>query len=396
MSNLVENPLPIFTDINGDPLEDGFIFIGIPGLSPITNPLQAFWDSDLSVPATNIRTKGGYAANSGTPARLYTATNYSIVVQDKNQRTLYTNLDSVDYANSASGNLMSSVENIAALRLIADAEPNDQVSVGGSVTIGDGLMGPLYYWDNNSAGTDNGVSIIKPTATPGNGRWLWINTNAPMEVVNISSSTTLVLAFKNRIFLVDTALPVTSAVPDGDFQGQAINIANRGVDTLTVTGTGIPAGTNVIDSILLTWLGTVWGILFMGDLSTVTLNTDTVSEFTVGEGVSVQAKSGEQLKTKIVDIGDWNMDTVANITVAHGIADYTKIRDVSVMIRNDSVTLQWKLDAGLDVSGVQSGNIGVNNAGEIALYRQTGSTFDNTSFDSTSFNRGWITILYEV
>jgi len=36
MANLVQNPYPIFTDSNGDPLEDGYIFIGEPGLSPIT------------------------------------------------------------------------------------------------------------------------------------------------------------------------------------------------------------------------------------------------------------------------------------------------------------------------------------------------------------------------
>lgn len=262
MANLVIPPYEVFTDANGDALEDGYIFIGEPGLSPITNPLQAYWDADLSIPANDIRTKGGYAANSGTPARLYTATNYSIVVQDKNQRTIYTQLDSVDYINSASGSLIALVDTIADLRGLALANPNDQASVGGSVTVGDGLMGPLYYWNATSSAVDNGVSIIKPTSTSGNGRWLWINTNAPMEVVNIDSSVTLDLAFLNRIFLVDTALDLVLAVPDGDFQGQDIQIANKGVSTLEITGTGIPVNTFIDESGLLTWIGTEWGIIY--------------------------------------------------------------------------------------------------------------------------------------
>ena len=82
MSNIIQNPYKIFTDTNGDPLEDGYIFIGEEGLNPFLNPLQAYWDADLTIPAANVRTKGGYPYNSGTPGRLYVATNYSIVVQD--------------------------------------------------------------------------------------------------------------------------------------------------------------------------------------------------------------------------------------------------------------------------------------------------------------------------
>lgn len=262
MANLVIPPYEVFTDANGDPLEDGFIFIGEPGLSPITNPLQAFFDADLTIPASNIRTKGGYPANSGSPARLYTATNYSIVVQDKNQNTLYTQLDSVDYINSASGSLIALVDTIADLRGLALANPDDQASVGGSVTVGDGLMGPLYYWNAASSLVDNGVSIIKPTSTSGNGRWLWINTNAPMEDVAITVTGTLTLAFKNRLFLVNNPLAAVLAVPDGDFQGQRIEIANRAVSTVQITGSGIPANSFITESALLTWVGTVWSVSY--------------------------------------------------------------------------------------------------------------------------------------
>jgi len=93
MAELVQSPYPIFTDIDGNPLEDGYITIGIVGADPATSPLQAYWDEALTVPANNIRTKGGYPSNSGVPGRLYTATKFSIVVKNKRNVIVYTRED---------------------------------------------------------------------------------------------------------------------------------------------------------------------------------------------------------------------------------------------------------------------------------------------------------------
>jgi hypothetical protein len=92
MEILIENGYKTFTDINGKPLDNGYIFIGDYGLSPISNPKQAYWDKDLIIPATNIRTSGGYPVYNGSPGRLYTDGSYSILVQDKNLQTMYTQL----------------------------------------------------------------------------------------------------------------------------------------------------------------------------------------------------------------------------------------------------------------------------------------------------------------
>lgn len=392
MANLVQNPYPIITDSNGDPLEDGYVFIGEPGLSPITNPLQAYWDADLTVPAVNIRTKGGYFSNGSLPGRIYTATNYSILVQDRNKVTVYTQLDSVDYINSASGSNISSVETIADLRGILPVESNVQVSVGGSATEGDGLMGPLYYWNASSSATDNGVSIIEPTASVGNGRWLWINTNAPMESVNISASGTLTLNFINRIFLVDTALAITLVVPDGDFQGQDIQVANVGSSTLQITGTGIPANTFVVEQVLLTWVGTEWSITY----KTVDIYTDNIYERTPGEGVSIQAEGSVQLKTKIIAIGDWDMNATASVNITHNLSTHTAVREVTAMIRQDTDSIYMPLSRIQTSSGVSDGAITAISSTIIQLSRVAGGTFQSTSYESTSFNRGWIKVLYEV
>lgn len=86
----VQPTYPIFTDIDGQPLEDGYIWLGQPNLAPIGNPINVYWDAGLTVAATlPIRTRGGYPVNSGTPARLYVNGPYSIQVQNKNGSVVY-------------------------------------------------------------------------------------------------------------------------------------------------------------------------------------------------------------------------------------------------------------------------------------------------------------------
>lgn len=82
----VTGPYPIFTDLDGSPLDDGYLYIGAINEDPETNPIQVYWDSDLTIPATQpIRTNSGYAWRNGTPALLYTAGEFSITIRNKRQ-----------------------------------------------------------------------------------------------------------------------------------------------------------------------------------------------------------------------------------------------------------------------------------------------------------------------
>jgi hypothetical protein len=86
----IQPTFPIFTDIDGQPLESGYIWIGTTNLNPITNPITVYWDAALTLAAVQpIRTIGGYPVNSGTPARLYVNSDYSIQVQNRNGSVVY-------------------------------------------------------------------------------------------------------------------------------------------------------------------------------------------------------------------------------------------------------------------------------------------------------------------
>ena len=97
----VKPPFPIFTDTAGQPLEDGFIYIGIANQDPVTNPITVYWDAALTIPASQpIRTLAGYISRAGTPARLFAGVNYSIVVKNKNNALVYQSLNDNEFSSS--------------------------------------------------------------------------------------------------------------------------------------------------------------------------------------------------------------------------------------------------------------------------------------------------------
>lgn len=93
------------------------------------------------------------------------------------------------------------------------------------------------------------------------------------------------------------------------------------------------------------------------------------------------------LTTKVINIGDWDMQTNSNKTVAHGVPDFTTIRSISVVIRNDNNTYHYDL--------TRAGIIARWTTTNIDLLRDLGGTFDNVDFNATSYNRGFVTITYE-
>jgi hypothetical protein len=102
----VGSPYKIFTDIDGQPLDDGYVFIGTAGLNPQTNPITVFSDPAFTLAVVQpIRTNGGYPVLAGTPARLYTPGDYSITVLNKNGTLVFTSLQN----NANDGPLISTV-----------------------------------------------------------------------------------------------------------------------------------------------------------------------------------------------------------------------------------------------------------------------------------------------
>lgn len=79
-------PYTAIADIDGSPLDAGFLFFGEYGKDPELFPIEVFWDADFTVPAAQpIRTRNGYPVRNGSPTKVYLKTaHYSIVIKNRN------------------------------------------------------------------------------------------------------------------------------------------------------------------------------------------------------------------------------------------------------------------------------------------------------------------------
>jgi len=93
-----------------------------------------------------------------------------------------------------------------------------------------------------------------------------------------------------------------------------------------------------------------------------------------------------------INIGDWNMDSTDTKSIAHGLSNYKKVRSISVIIRDDADSYYQSLIEVYYSTGANFGGSIYFDATNITLTRVIGGTFDSTSYDATSYNRGWITI----
>lgn len=86
----IQPTFPIFTETDGLPLENGYIWIGAANLDPQGNPINVYWDAALTIAAPQpIRTLNGYPSRNGTPGRLYVNSDYSIRVQNSKGSLVY-------------------------------------------------------------------------------------------------------------------------------------------------------------------------------------------------------------------------------------------------------------------------------------------------------------------
>ena len=93
MSVTVQQPFKLFTDLDGNPLDNGYIYIGTYGANPETNPISIYWDAAMTIPASQpLRTTSGFITRFGSPANVYVAGDFSITIKSQSSALIYSAL----------------------------------------------------------------------------------------------------------------------------------------------------------------------------------------------------------------------------------------------------------------------------------------------------------------
>jgi hypothetical protein len=137
----IQVPFPVFQDRDGQPLDNGYVWIGVANLNPQTNPVVAYYDAALTIQAVQpMRTINGYISNAGTPAQVYVdGVSFSILVQDSKGSTVYSFADGTGVSPSPNASIVIyDPAGTGAVQTTVQAKLRETVSVKDFGAVGDG------------------------------------------------------------------------------------------------------------------------------------------------------------------------------------------------------------------------------------------------------------------
>lgn len=154
MTQNVLPPYPVFVGRDGQPIDGAKVYIGNPNADPLLSPKSTFYDTALSIPAAQpLRTSGGLLKRNGSPTSVYVVGDYSILVTDANNQTIWSS-PSAQLRLSATGDVTLEAGNALAVEL------------GASIDMADGSL------LNLGTGSGGGVDVNVAATTRVSGNWI--------------------------------------------------------------------------------------------------------------------------------------------------------------------------------------------------------------------------------
>ena len=128
-------------------------------------------------------------------------------------------------------------------------------------------------------------------------------------------------------------------------------------------------------------------VYILGNDTTVTeSNTSVINGVVFNDGLITSTNQGSYAE---LELGDWDMDATNTINLTHTLSatEWKTVRNMAVVIRDDGDSARFEFIS-------YPSNTILANVSNFAITRFATGIFDTTDFDSTSYNRGWITFNY--
>jgi len=334
-------------DSGGKPIVNGTIHIGARNTDPtlLANKITIYSDRALTTPLANPQATD---AEGRSVNKIWVPGRYSIVVQDSESAQQYSELDAGE--NPETG-----------ISALTNVQGTNAITADGDPTI-DTLLDQQAYIFRAAGGNTGAVTLqIDLTAA----KSVLKQHDVALVSGDIEANQTIYVVYNE---LDDTFEMINQPIV---LSATDFNVSNN----LTV-GNDIDALTGTIDT-----------------LTTDSITAETTNGNLPVTGNGTGAASVNGIYPDKINIGDWNMDTTGSVNVAHG-KDVTKIIGVSAMIRDDTDAFHEPITAGKNLASEPDAHISTIGTTNITLSRKVGGAYDSTSYDSTTYNRGWIIIQY--
>jgi hypothetical protein len=150
-------PAVQLNDLDGNPLQNGKLYFGLPNLNPETNPVTVYWDSLSTQPAAQpIATLNGYPVRNGNIADLYVPNYFSLTVKNNQNSIVFYK------ANLNTGGVNTNVKDFGAT---GDGVTNDTLAIQAAINSGAGRI----YFPSGIYKISAALLITSPTLLCGDG-----------------------------------------------------------------------------------------------------------------------------------------------------------------------------------------------------------------------------------